>query len=203
MQGTFEMMPPTDPERNHRIYVAGVSGSGKSYWSAAYVRNVKMRFPDSKFFIVSNKEDDAVLDVLNPVHISPEQAGDLKDLESLRDSVVLFDDVDSFSRDQRKLVLDLYSHILKDGRSKHIHVILTSHSPSNYHETRDALINSSHLVFFPQFNQGYHLLQFLKLYGGLSKSQIREVCHWDTRWCVLHREVPRYIMGEHNLKLLQ
>ena len=202
LKGTFEMMPSTNPERNHRLYIVGASGSGKSYFSAAYVRNHKLRYPDAKFFVVSNKAEDAPLDELNPVAITPEQAGEITSLASFKNSVVLFDDVDSFPPEEKKVVMRLYSHMVKDGRSDHIQVMLTSHTACNYHETRDALINSSHLVFFPQYNQGHHLLQFLKLYGDLTKAQIREVLKWDTRWCVLHREVPRFVLGEHNLRLL-
>lgn len=202
MSGNFEMLPNLDPARNHRLYIVGASGSGKSYFCADYIRRYFGRYPNNRFYLLTNKTDDPVLDDLNPTIISAEQAATFSNINELANSVVLFDDVDSLDKEQRKVVMQLYSHLLKDGRSLHIDVILTSHAPSNYHETRDALINSSHLVFFPKFNHGYHLNQFLKLYGDLSQAQIREIQAWNTRWCVIHREVPRFILSEHNLKLL-
>jgi hypothetical protein len=166
------------------------------------VQNHLAKHPGAKFFIVSNKKDDPVLDKLNPTALSAEQAAEITDLTAFRNSAVLFDDVDSYPKEERKGVMQLYSHMVKDGRSLDIQVMLTSHNACNYQESRDALINSSHLVFFPQFNQGYHMNQFLKLYGNLSRKQVRDVLKWDTRWCVIHREVPRYVMGQHNLVLL-
>lgn len=200
--GTFELMPNVDPTKTHRLYVAGASGSGKSYFSAQYIRNHQTRYPKSQFYLITNKAEDPVLDALNPISITPEEAGAITDLDTLQDGIILFDDVDSFPKAQRDLVMQFYTHVLKDGRSRGITVILTSHTASNYQATREALVNSSHLVFFPQSNRGYHLNQFLKLYGDLSPAQIKEIFSWNTRWCVLGREVPRFILGEHNLKLL-
>lgn len=204
MGGTFEPMPNTEPQRNHRYYIAGVSGSGKSYFSAMYVRNYKLRNPDNKFYIITNKPEDAVLDALDPIHIAPENIEEImgQPLARFANSLILFDDVDSYTPDIKKAVMQFYSHVAKDGRSDHIDSLLTMHNACNYHETRDPLINASHLVFFPQFNQGHHLLTFLKQYGDLTKAQIRDALKWDTRWVVLHREVPRYMLGEHNLQLL-
>lgn len=202
MRGTFELMPNVDPTKTNRLYVAGASGSGKSYFCASYIRNHKALFPKSKFYLVTNKAEDAVLDALQPISITPEQAGQIRDLDPLAGGIVLFDDVDSFPKAERDLVMQFYTHVLKDGRSRGMTVLLTSHTASNYQATREALVNSSHLVFFPQSNRGYHLNQFLKLYGDLSPAQIKEVFSWNTRWCVLSREVPRFLLGEHNLKLL-
>lgn len=50
----LELFPET-PDINQRIYVAGASGSGKSYWIASYIRSYLNLFPNNEVFLFSNK----------------------------------------------------------------------------------------------------------------------------------------------------
>ena len=62
--GFLQVIPETDPNKREIIFVAGASGSGKSYWTAGYANEYKKKYPDRNIIIFSKLDDDDVLDKL-------------------------------------------------------------------------------------------------------------------------------------------
>ena len=45
-KGTFQYIPDTDRDRD-TIFVAGTAGSGKSYWTAQYIKENRKKYPEN------------------------------------------------------------------------------------------------------------------------------------------------------------
>jgi len=57
----FQPIPNTSKERNI-LYVTGASGSGKSYYTAAYCNEFKRIFPKRDIYLFSSLSDDSSID---------------------------------------------------------------------------------------------------------------------------------------------
>jgi hypothetical protein len=194
--GLLEQHPNTSKDREVMM-VAGPSGSGKSTYSAQYIKKYKRAFPKNEFVLFSRKPEDAILDELNPIRIKLDQSlvDDPVTLEELKDTLVLFDDIDTIpEKDIKKAVKDIQNDILEVGRSYHITCICTSHQICNYNETRILLNECTQFVFFPRAGGTHHITRFLKVYAGLSKKEIQKILKLPSRWVLLNRTYPNYIM---------
>jgi len=187
------------------FYISGPSGSGKSYFISQYLSVFKRLKPKMKVFLFSEKNEDEVLDKYHPlrVKIDDELLEDLIDpLKELKNSVVIFDDVDSISdKNIKKEVYDLMNKCLKLGRSYNIYTLISTHMMSNYNETRHFISESQFIVLFKQGTK-YFLEQFLKKYCGFSQKQINQVLTLPSRWFCIHKNVPQYILYEKGCYLL-
>ncbi|NIQ14921.1 MAG: hypothetical protein GTO02_11170, partial [Candidatus Dadabacteria bacterium] len=65
--GKLESLP--DPNCVEKVGVFGISGSGKSYYSARFIKNILRMKKDSNFFILSNVLEDEPLDKLQPIRL--------------------------------------------------------------------------------------------------------------------------------------
>jgi hypothetical protein len=62
------MLPiPNLQDGRELVYVPGVAGSGKSFFTAAYARGYHWLRPDNKIYLISEKRKDAVLDELGMI----------------------------------------------------------------------------------------------------------------------------------------
>ena len=63
----FELFPPN--EGRVVIYICGASGSGKSYWTAEYLKKYHKKYKSNKIYVFSEGEYDPAFEDLDIVRI--------------------------------------------------------------------------------------------------------------------------------------
>jgi len=129
-------------------------------------------------------------------------------LDEIRNSICIFDDVDSI-RDKRlkEAVVKLRDDILKNGRShtgdrnEDIDVIITNHNVLGGHETTTMIRESFFYVVFPKGSTTQALNQIVKRYAGLKNDQVQRVVHNPARYVIIHNTHPGYVLTEKEIFL--
>ncbi len=201
-----KMIPIPNIEIRECIYVSGPSGSGKSTWAAEYASMYKKLFPDNDIIIFSRKEKDPVLDRLKPLRIKLDNEiinHPIDPTKELKDSLVIFDDIDTIHDDDLKDELQkLRKDILEIGRADSTYCVSTTHTLLNYQETKPMLIESHNVTFFPEMTPDNQIHNYLKIYVGLSSKQIRKIMFIQSRWVSIYNKNPRYVLYETGCFLL-
>ena len=91
----FVPFPNTKTEREI-LYITGCSGSGKSTFTRMYLEQYKKKYKSREIYMFSSLKEDKSLDAIKPkrfiiddsLYLDPIKAEDLKD------SAVIFDDID-------------------------------------------------------------------------------------------------------------
>ena len=199
MDGKIEMIPSEERECG---YVSGPSGSGKSFFCAAYLKKLAGMYPKMPFILFSKKNHDSQLDDIKNL-----QRFDMTDLEDLDSdmfvgSCCLFDDIDTLPLANKKACMLLRDQILETGRSNMIYCLSTTHSMCSGKNTKFPLLESHFCTMYPRFGDTYHLRYFMKFYGGLDKKQIEKVLNLNSRSVTLFKRYPYYVLSDHELYLL-
>jgi hypothetical protein len=203
-----ENLFPAVSDTPDRILVSGPSGSGKSTWVGNYLAEYRVRFPKNKIFIFSSIQEDSPLDRHKPVRIDLGELSDEGtelDPEYLRDSCVVFDDVDTIAeKKQRDAVLSIRDFLLEQSRHFSIHLVCTTHVLLNYRCTRRLLNEATGVVLFPKSGNAYQITQFLKQYIGMSKKEIDYFLRGDpsSRWRMVVKTFPIYVLSENECYLV-
>jgi Cdc6-like AAA superfamily ATPase len=95
------------------LFVAGETGAGKSYYVREYAKRYHKMFPDNPIYLISYLDEDETLDAYEEIIRIPaftskflNECLDL-DLKEFRDTLVIFDDIDSVvKRNRKKLYTD-------------------------------------------------------------------------------------------------
>ena len=214
-KGKFMTLPDANMVKNdirtEKVYVAGSSGSGKSFYISKWLKLfLKKKRKDMPVYIFSTIDYDRSLDdifadniirleidiglITSPIHPS-----------ELSDSIVIFDDSDNIPDARvRKTVQNLRSQILECGRHYGITMLNTSHQLLNYMMTRTLLLESTQVVFFPRSSAGTkHIKAYLTNYGGLDKEQISKILKLNSRWVAHMRCYNPYIISEKEIYMLK
>ena len=206
--GKLSPYPSNNKKEQQRdvLYIGGPSGSGKSYLTSIYLKNFRKVFPKHKIYLFSRVEDDEVLDKipgLQRIMINDELLESPIDISELNKSCCIFDDVDTIpNTDLRKNIQQLRDDILECGRHNDIYCISTTHVLTNFGSTRVALSEATHIGFFPKSGSTYHIIRMLKVYCGLSQKQIKTVMALPSRWVMLCRKYPQYVLYDNGCYLL-
>jgi hypothetical protein len=198
----IEILPSKESER---IYFAGPTGSGKSYNISQYIKNFKRLFPKKKIYLFSDQADDAQLDKYKPIRImlNEELINDPVNVEELKNSLCVFDDIDSITDKKLKQQVELLrDSILKRGRHYSIYCLVSNHQINEYRLTKEILSACSKIFFYPKSGSGYSIKYLLKQYIGLNKDQINKILELPSRWVCLSKTAPIYVMCEHSIYLL-
>lgn len=201
--GYLQVIP--DPYKREVVYVAGASGSGKSYFTSNYARQYKKLFPDKNIIVFSKLNDDEVIDKLNPIRIEIDV--DLIQnpitMEELKDSLVIFDDTDVISD---KKLLDAVNAIKNDcleiGRHYNIYTVITSHLINDYKKTRTILNEAHRIVMYPASGSFYSISYVLKHYCGFSPKDVKKIQKLNSRWVCVGRHFPVNVIYEKGCYLL-
>jgi len=200
-----KFIPTVDPTGRQIFYLAGASGSGKSYLASQYISEYKRIFPKNKVYVFSRIDEDEILDRLNPIRIKidDELLEDPIDIsQEFKDCLILFDDTDTIQdKDLKEMVAKLQRDVQEIGRHNNIYAVITKHMLMNSAETR-GIINESHMVAFFKGNSTYHVTRFLKVYCGLDKNMIQKILQLPSRWVIIGKNYPMYILYESGAFLL-
>ena len=203
---TFEIIPSPDENKRQIFYIAGASGSGKSYIARTIAQNYAKLFPERTIYLISKLSEDPVLDHLKtgkPKRINIQSLVDepVEDIVEFKDSLILFDDVDTFTGKEEKAVQQLIDDIAAMGRHHNISMAIMTHRISNYKKTRLILNEATHYVLYPQSTSMHNLKYLLTTHMGLETNEIRDLKRAG-RWVCFHKNSPNWMLSEHTAKLL-
>ena len=204
--GKFEYIPSL--KVIERCLICGISGSGKSTWASNYIKqwrkqhggNSKNRRP---FYIVSNLDDDEVLDKLDPERIPLDKIAhegvsvEKDDEDSLYDSLLLCDDIDTIENSGiRKAVRGFLNNMLEISRHYQTYILITSHVIQNNYVSRVQLNECTNMILFPKSN-ARAVSNYLKTYEYFNDEQVQRVLNCNSRWVMLCKHhTPMYILTE-------
>lgn len=201
---TFSIVPSPDPTKREVFYIAGASGSGKSYMAKGIAEMYKQIFPDREVYLISKLEEDSTLDSMKPppkrINIQT-LIDDYPDLEEFRDCCVIFDDYDTFVGPAEKVVQKLIDDLGTMGRHTNTTMLCLSHYLTNYKKTRLLLNEATHLIVYPMATSFHALGYLLKTHLGMSKEDCKELKKLG-RWVLLHKNYPQYLISAHTARVL-
>ena len=107
--GVFRLLPDKTASRQI-LYITGASGSGKSTFMRKFVKEYKTIWKDREVYLFSALEEDESLDEIKPKRFKIDESLVKKplDIEDLKDSLVIMDDIDVINP---KKVKDAVFHI--------------------------------------------------------------------------------------------
>lgn len=182
------------------IYLAGRSGSGKSYYAMKYIKEYKKKYKDRPIFLFTylTDEDETLKELkVNKFKLDQDFLDADLEIDFFEKSLVLFDDIDMISE---KPILEkirtILSKILQTGRHKEISCIYTSHLLANNHQTK-LILNETHTVtIYPAGLPKRNVEYYLSSYCGLDKKDIKKVKRIKSRWITIYRTFPIVIAYE-------
>ena len=195
--GKLQVLP--DFSRIEKLYICGISGSGKSTFSARWIKEYLRKYRTNEFYILSSIDEDEVLDKnLDPIRVDVDNLEDNPlDFEEINNSIVLFDDCATISSAKtRKMCLGLLDHLLECGRHFNTTVINTSHVIMDYRNSRKILNEATSVVIFPKAGSNVQNINYMTNYCGFNTVQINKILNLPSRWVLIRRTFPQMIIHE-------
>lgn len=201
----FQPIPSPDAKTRQVFYVAGQSGSGKSYFARGIAENYKKLYPEREIYLISKLQEDETLDKMKigkPKRISLQSlVDDPPDLEEFKECLVIFDDWDTLDKPFFKVVHKLIEDLAIMGRHTCTSMLILSHYLSNYGSTRLILGEAQFLVLYPLATSQKALKYVCEHYGGLDKEDIMGLKKRG-RWVCIHKNYPSYVISTHEANML-
>lgn len=202
----FNLIPNPDENKREVYYIAGASGSGKSWIAKQLAENYMKMYPNRDIYVVSKLEEDNTLDSMDlpkgkkPIRLDyKDWVANPPDINSLSNSMIIFDDYDTIEGKEGKAVQTLIEDIAIMGRKHHdeqgnITMLCLTHYITNYKKTRLILNESSHFVVYPQATSSHALLYLLKTHLGMEKDDIKKLKKLG-RWVCFSKNYPQYLIS--------
>lgn len=189
-----------------RLVAFGPSGVGKSTFVAKYGKEYKRKYPHHNIILISPVEEDPALSELDPKHLDVDEdiLEEPLDVKEFPDSLLIFDDVESF-RDVRikKAVLHFRDICLESGRHQNTSVFTVLHVMFNHADTRRVLNEAEATVFFPKHGNWAPIHRFLYHTCGCGKDDRQYVKDVESRWVMIKRGNPMVALSEHEIRLIE
>jgi hypothetical protein len=202
--GKFQHVPDPDTERIV-MYCCGASGSGKTTYTANFLKQYKKAFKKNNIYVFSALPEDEGLDFLEPkrIRIDESLVSDPLAVSDFEDSCCVFDDIDVISDKRiRDAVYSILNQILEVGRHYKISCICTNHLPTAGRDTRRILNESHSITVFPHSGTKRGLNYLLEEYLGMEKNDIKKLKKAKSRWATIFKNYPQICMTEKGIHSL-
>lgn len=182
------------------LYIAGRSGSGKSYYAMRYIKEYKKKYKDREVYLFTylTEEDQTLRDLkVKKFKLDKKFLEAELEIGFFEKSLVIFDDID-FITDKAiyKKVRDILDKILGTGRHKEISCIYTSHILTNNVQTKMILNECHSITVFPSGLPKRNIDYLLEAYLGFDKIDIGKVKSIKSRWITFFKTFPIVVMYE-------
>jgi hypothetical protein len=194
--GYFQYVPDKHRERD-TLFIVGPAGSGKSFYTAQYIKEYKKTFKDNPVYFFSEGKEDPCIDEIKGVkrvEIDDSFITDPIPWTDFENCLVIFDDIDAINGKLGKAVYSLRDKLLKNGRKNRVSVVSTNHNCSGM-ELKSVLNESNCIVFF-MANYNRSLKYLLTEYVGLNKDGIKALKKIKSRSCCFVKSYPNVIITE-------
>ncbi|AIW01859.1 MAG: putative packaging ATPase [Yellowstone Lake virophage 5] len=202
--GLFEVLPNPDPKKREVWYIAGQSGSGKSYIAKQLAGFYHKLFPERGVYLVSKLNEDETLDALKFLKRINIQSfvDDYPALEEFRSCMIIFDDYDTLTGDADKVVSKIIDDLAIQGRHTNTTMLCLSHYLTNYKKTRLLLNEATNLVVYP-LSTSYHALRYLlKNYVGVDEEDLKRHRKLGSRWLMYKKGYPQVMICQKQAEIL-
>jgi hypothetical protein len=201
---SFQVLPSPDPEKREVFYIAGASGSGKSYMAKGIAECYKKLHPSREVYLISKLGDDSTLDTMKPppkrINIQT-LIDDYPELDEFKDCCVIFDDYDTFTGNAEKVIHKLIDDLATMGRHTNTTMLCLSHYLTNYKKTRLLLNEATHIVVYPMATSFHALGYLLKTHIGMTKDDVRDLKKMG-RWVCVYKHYPQWLISAHHARVL-
>ena len=202
---TFQPIPDPDPKKRDIWYVAGISGSGKSYFARGICEAYKKLFPSREIYLISKLTEDETLDTMKigkPKRINMDSlVEDYPKLEEFENCLIVFDDYDTLSAPYDKVVQKLIDDLAIMGRHTCTSMLVLSHYLTNYKKTRLILGEAHSIVLYPMATSFKAMRYVCEHHCGLTKEEVHGLKKLG-RWVMIHKTYPSYLISAHNAYVL-
>jgi hypothetical protein len=195
---------PIPDKESERIYIAGKSGSGKSFLTAIYAREYNEMFPKRKIYIFTKHAKEKAYKNIPHIEITCDDDMVKEEIKVLdfKKSLVIFDDCDHIQDKKISTNIRRFNNdLITTGRKYDIHTITLQHQLMDYKETRNLLNEANKVIFFNSASN-YHVTRYLKVYVGLDPQQIKKITGLKSRWTMISLTIPSYVLHEHGIFIL-
>jgi hypothetical protein len=201
--GQFQLVPSPDPTKREVFYIAGASGSGKSYIARGIADCYKKLFPDRGIYLISKLEEDSTLDALPDLKRIKIQSliDDYPALEEFENCLVIFDDYDTFTGNAEKVIHKLIDDLATMGRHTCTTMLCLSHYLTNYKKTRLLLNEATHIIVYPMATSFHALSYLLKTHIGMTKDDVRDLKKMG-RWVCVYKHYPQWLLATQHARVL-
>ena len=184
-----KLFPLPNPSKAERVYVCGISGSGKSHFSAEYIKQYLKINKGNDFLLTSQIDCDDVLDKLEPNRITPEEVMEEGvDLDDIKDSIWCWDDIFSYpTKTGRTELIQILDNLCETSRHTNTSLVITSHLISNGVVSRRVLNETTKLVMFIKSN-AKNIYYYLENYEKWDKDSIKRLLNLNSRWVMLDKQ---------------
>lgn len=200
-ESQFSLIPDHTKERDI-IYITGASGSGKTTFTANYIKEYKKTYKKNEIYVFSALKEDEKLDSLGIKRIKVDKnlIEDPLTIDDFKNSLVIFDDIDVIGdKKLREAVYKILNAILETGRHSKTSCVNTNHLPTAKNETRRVLNEAHMIVYFPHSGSVRGINYLLTDYVGLTKEDIQIIKGMKSRWCCIFKNYPQIAMTERQL----
>lgn len=184
----FQYIPNKNLERNV-LFVAGESGSGKSYFIREYSKEYNKMYKNNPIYLISYLMYDETLekyDKIERINVFDDKEKKFlndcldMDLKEFENSFIIFDDIDSITnKKEKEIIYNFLYKLLRIGRHFNISVAYLGHELYN---NLGKILNESHCItFFPQFLNYKKMKYLLESHFGLSNNQIDKIKKINSR----------------------
>lgn len=211
-----DMLQIPSIDQRECIYICGPSGSGKTTYIKHYIEQYRRVFKNRPIYIISkieNDKKDALFNLekkdknimripLNKKFFGKNSNSKIKVTE-LNNSLIIFDDTDTIrDKEIRDEITELKNDILETGRHNNIHILISSHLITKHKQTQTILNECNIIVIFPSSGSFHQIKYALDKYYGLSTQQISKINKLPSRWVMINRRYPKYILHQKGIYLL-
>jgi hypothetical protein len=198
----FELAINKDLERII-AYIAGASGSGKSYYASQIIEKYHKAYPKNPVYVFSSVDEDKAFDkfkFIKRIILDESLLEEKLDINDFGSSMIIMDDIDSISDKKIKNeVLNIANSGLQRGRHSKTSMIFTNHILCDGRQTRHILNEAHSITIFPKSANSRNLDYLLGSYIGLSKQEIQYIKQMETRPCTIIKTYPQIIMADHEI----
>lgn len=201
--GQFQLVPSPDPTKREVFYIAGASGSGKSYIARGIAECYKKLFPSREIYLISKLAEDSTLDALPYLKRLNIQTfiDDYPELDEFAECLVIFDDYDTLTGNAEKVVGKLIDDLATMGRHTKTTMLCLSHYLTNYKKTRLLLNEATHIVVYPMATSYHALGYLLKTHIGMTKDDVRDLKKMG-RWVCVYKHYPQWLVSPQHARVL-
>lgn len=196
-----KIVPIIDDELERMaLYIGGPSGAGKSRFTGNWCESYKKFFPKNQIYLISRNEKPEKafknLDV-KQISVDSEFISDPIEPYELSNSMVIFDDCDTFAtKEQQNAVDSLKDALLETGRKLKISLCVISHLLTDYSRSKKVLNECNAIVCFPQGGSAHQIKYCLNHYFGLASEDIKKIQKLPSRWVMILKNYPQTVIYE-------